>query len=446
MAAHRIAAPTKATPLDEASGLAEFGTSRPSLFPHGFRREERLTSRLIATLELIRPFAQRFFEHLPANRQPTRVTKNVGSYRAWGLLEPRLGDTNHRADAALALRNGPFPVWRCAFEVKYLTEGRNSKAGPAKFQAAQVERTYLAALCREFDHVITISADQPEDGTNPSGFQPDPADFERTGLSHHSWLKVLWIIRQTRIEDADTLTPAEDRILSDFEDYLQGSNIWKYSREVSLGVRGYAAVRRYCVDPHGAPSDAVASSMLNVATRWLQLTDSIAQRISIETDHLVRANGNRTVNATVAGIEKRSQLAATFLTESPDDGAVSVEVDIAASRVRASWAIDVADLVGARNPQARTRWRAIDTRLSTWAECGAHQGQVTILGARRAVIHGPCSIRDALAALPDLAGGAVPQSLRIERLVPVSQTRTLSGKTIATIVERAALGMAPWKT
>lgn len=51
----------------------------------------------------------------------------------------------------------------------------------------------------------------------------------------------------------------------------------------------------------------------------------------------------------------------------------------------------------------------------------------------------------ALAALPDLAGGAVPQSLRIERLVPASQTRTLSGKTIATIVERAALGMAPWK-
>lgn len=445
MAAHRISISAKGTPLDAASELAEFGASRPSLFPHGFRREERLTSRLIATLELIRPFAQRFFEHLPVNRRPTQATKNVGSYRAWGLLEPRLGKTNHRADAALALRNATFPVWRCAFEVKYLTEGRNSRPGPARFQAEQVRRTYMAALHKKFNHVITISADQPQDGTNPSGFQPSASDLEKTGLSHHSWLKVLWIIRQTRIEDAGSLTPAEDRILADFEDYLQGSNIWKYSREVSLGVRGYAAVRRYCIDPIGATPTDVEPHMLNVATRWLQLTDSIAQRISIETDHLVRANGNRTVFAAVSGIEKKSHLTATFITESPDDGSVSVEVDIVSSRVRASWAIDVVDLVGARNPQARTRWRAIETRLSTWAACGAHQGQVSIIGARRDVIHKPCSIKDVLAALPDLAGGTVPQSLSIDRMVPASQTRTLSGNTIAAIVERAALGMAPWK-
>jgi hypothetical protein len=444
MAAHRIAPRTNGSPLDEASELAGLGTSRPSLFPHGFRREERLTSRLIATLELIRPFAQRFFEHLPANRRPTRVTKNVGSYRAWGVLEPRLGDSKHRADAALALRNATFPVWRCAFEVKYLSEGRNSKGGPAKFQLSQVERTYQAARKLGFNHVITISADQPQDGTNPSGFQPDPSDLEGTGLSHLSWLKVLWIIRQTRIEDSATLTPAEDRILADFEDYLQGSNIWTYSREVSLGVHGYAAVRRFCIDPIRPVPEDIQPIVLDVATRWIQLTDSIAQRMSIETDHLVRPNGGRTVASTVAGVLGKGQLAATFRTESTADGNVTVDVDIAASRVVATWQIDVADLVASRNPQARTRWNAIASRLTSWSG-SAHQGRVSILGARRSVILPPSSLGDALRLIPDLAGGPVPQQLLIQRVVPSTQTRTLSGKTIPTVVERAALGMAPWK-
>jgi hypothetical protein len=104
---------------------------------------------------------------------------------------------------------------------------------------------------------------------------------------------------------------------------------------VSLGVRGYAAVRRYCIDPQGNPfrSD-VQPNMLDVATRWLQLTDSIAQRISIETDHLVRANGSRTVASQPwrASSEGRSSRA-TFLTESDDDGRVTVDVDIAGSRI-----------------------------------------------------------------------------------------------------------------
>jgi hypothetical protein len=162
-----------------SSGLEEFGGSRPSLFPLGLRREERLTSRLIATLELCRPFTQRFAENLSAaGRRPTRATKNLGGYRAVGVVEPRLGEGLHRADAALSLRYGTFEPWRCAFEVKYLNEGRNSKATSAKLTKEQVGRTYKAAHAARFDHVVTISADQPEGGKNPSGFAPTSSQLE----------------------------------------------------------------------------------------------------------------------------------------------------------------------------------------------------------------------------------------------------------------------------
>lgn len=444
MAAHRVSAGFSQAALDDESQVLGLGSSRPSLFPHGLRREERLTSRLIATLELIRPFAQRFFEHLPSGRRPTRATKNVGSYRAWGLLEPRLGDSNHRADAAFALRNATFPVWRCAFEVKYLNEGSNSKHSAARFSAAQVERTYMAAHNLGFNHVLTISADQPQDGTNPSGFHPSQEHLDATGLSHHSWLKVLWLIRQTRLEDAAVLSAAEDRILADFEHYLQGSNIWKFSRKVSLGIHGFATVRRFCNAPVHTTPDEIQPIIADVATRWVQLSDSIAQRLSIETDHLVRGAGNRTVASTMKTLQRTKKLSATFVTESPADGSVSVEVDIPASRVVAVWHADVAELVATRNPQAKTRWRAISNRLESWPST-AYKGRVVVLGEGASVLVGPCSIDHAVSAIQTLPRGLTPQRIRIERATPASQTRVLRGDTIATIVERAALGMAPWK-
>jgi hypothetical protein len=432
---------------EDGSGLAPFGGSSPSLFPLGLRREERLTSRLIATLELVRPFAQRFFDSLtPTGRRPTRVTKNLGGYRAVGLVEPRLGTTRHRADAVMSLRYGTFEPWRCAFEVKYLSEGRNSKAIAAKLGANQVARTYEAASCVKLDHVITISADQPEGRSNPSGFNPPAEDLEITGLSHFSWLKVLWIIRQTRLEAAKSLTAAEDRILADFESYLQGSNIWKFAREVSLGG-AFASVRRFCTAPTQTVADDLLASMQDVATKWLQLADSVAQRLSIETDHLVRANGRRPTSpdSIVTGLRRTRTLKTQFRTESARDGIVSIEVDLAKSRITASWEVDVAELVPSRNPQARTRWAAVADRIQTWPS-RAYSGRVSVLGPRGSVLLGPVAMRDAIDLIATSEEPSAPKRLRIERSVAATGPRgTLRGDTLARHVERAALGMAPWR-
>ena len=432
-------------PDRESSGLEEYGGSPPSLFPHGHRREERLTSRLIATLELVRPFALRFSESLDiTSRRPTAVTRNMGGYRAVGVVEPRLDGTRHRADAALSLRYGTHAPWRCAFEVKYLSEGRNSRPTAVKLIKEQVARTYAAARHAEFDHVVTISADQPDGGRNPSGFEPSADDLETTGLSHLSWLRVLSILRETRVRNAKSLTAAEKRILADFEDYLQKSNIWKHARKVSLGTH-FAAVRRYCQDPAKKRPTPIDAGLADVAAKWLQLTESVAQRLSIETDTLVHANGRRpSADSIVRHLVRTGTLVAQFKTESPDGGAIRVEVDLACERIETSWEVDVARLTPTRNPQARTRWAACAALLEGWP---GYKGQVTIFGRSNAVILGPVAFRNASMALAEAAQhqGSVPMRIRIGRSTPAARGGRLRGDAIAGIVERNALGIAPWK-
>jgi hypothetical protein len=428
----------------EWNGLEEFGGSPPSLFPHGYRREERLTSRLISTLVLVRPFAQRFTESLDiTSRRPTTVTRNLGGYRASGVVEPRLAGSKHRADAALSLRYGTFEPWRCAFEVKYLSEGRNSPPTAVKLSSDQVERTYLSARGAGFDHVVTISADQPEGRTNPSGFEPSAEDLTLTGLSHLSWLKVLSILRETRVGNAKSLSPAEVRILADFERYLQESNIWKHAREVSLG-RHFSAVRRFCQDPTKVTVDTGDAGLADVASKWLQLTESVAQRLSIETDTLVRANGRRpSIDAVVKGLDRNASLVAQFKSESPDGGVVKVEVDLVSERVRGSWEVEVARLTPTRNPQSRTRWTACESLLERWP---GYKGQVTILGRDGSTLVGPVSFRNAAEGIAAVNSdsSAVPHRIRIERSQTAARNGRLRGDTIAKVVERNALGMAPW--
>lgn len=436
---------TQKTPDREVSGLEEHGGSRPSLFPHGHRREERLTSRLISTLELVRPFAHRFSESLNiTGRRPTTVTRNLGGYRATGVVEPRLGDSLHRADAALSLRYGTFEPWRCAFEVKYLSEGRNSRPTAVRLTKQQVEHTYAAARAADFDHVVTISADQPDGGRNPSGYEPSPRDLAKTGLSHLSWLRVLLILRETRVRNAKRLSPAEARILTDFERYLQESNIWKHAREVSLGLH-FAAVRRSCQDPAKERPGPMDVALADVASKWLQLTESVAQRLSIETDTLVHANGRRpSSDAVVRGLVRTGTLVAQFKTESPEGGTVKVEVDLPSERVHTSWEVDVARLTPTRNPQARTRWATCAALVEQWP---SYKGRVTILGRRGAVVAGPVAFRNAAATIAEAASdhACVPERIRIERSTAAAQGGRMRGDAVAGIVERNAIGMAPWR-
>lgn len=428
----------------ERTGLEGYGGKAPSLFPHGERREERLTSRLIATLELVRPFAQRFTESLDiTSRRPTTVTRNLGGYRACGVVEPRLSDSKHRADAALSLRYGTHEPWRCVFEVKYLSEGNNSPKTAVKLSKVQVKRTYEAALKAGFDHMVTISADQPEGRNSPSGFEPSPDDLVVTGLSHLSWLRVLSILRETRVRNAKGLSAAESRILFDFERYLQKSNIWKHAREVSLG-KHFATVRRYCQNPARVTADSVTENLADVAAKWLQLTESVAQRLSIETDTLVQANGRRpSTDAVVNGLVRTGTLVARFKSGSPDGGVVSVEVDLVSERVSVVWEVEVARLTPTRNPQTRTRWAACSSLLERWP---GYKGQVTILGRDGSILVGRSLFRNAADAIAGAssAPSSVPGRIRIERSQAAARNGRLRGDSIARIVERNALGMAPW--
>jgi hypothetical protein len=431
--------------VDDGTGLSRFGGSRPSFFPHGHRREERLTSRLITTLESVRPFAQRFFDSLDIQgRRPTSVTRNLGGYRAFGLVEPRLGDTRHRADAAISLRYGTFEPWRCAFEVKYLSEGRNSRPTAVKLSKEQVGRTYESARCANFDHVVTISADQPDGRRNPSGFEPKAEHLSSTGLSHISWLKVLWVLRETRVKDAKSLTSTDLRVLSDFESYLQRSNIWKHAREVSLGAH-FASVRRHCNEPSRHTPGDIAMHVADVAAKWLQLTESIAQRLSIETDTLVHANGRRpNPEAVVRGILGSGTLLAEFKTETADDGHLRIEVDLITAKISSAWEVKIPRLLSTSNPQARTRWMAILALLSDWP---AFKGNVTVLDSRRKQMIGPT--RWALAA--DSVNQAMessmgsPEWLRISRSRSAAARGTLRGDTLASVVEQNALSITPWR-
>jgi hypothetical protein len=438
---------SKFNPLQIAdpSGLAAFGGSRPSLFPHGHRREERLTSRLISTLEIVRPFALRFFDAIEiTGRRPTTASRNLGGYLAHGIVEPRLNSDNRRADAALSLRYGTREPWRCAFEVKYLTEGPNSRKSSAKLTHDQVEWTYSSAKAAAFDHVITISADQPDGSRNPSRFEPSAEDLQQTGLSHLSWLKIVWILKQTRTRHANTLSAAEDRILADFESYLLNSNIWKHARKVSLGG-GFASVRRHCRNDSNARSDESDAAIADVSTKWLQLAESVAQRISIETGILVHANGTRpNVDAVIHGLLRSRTLQAQFKTESPADGHVTVEVDLVEARITTSWEVDIARRLPAKNPQSRTRWTEISLILESWT---SYRGQVTVFGAGRSNVILPATpMRKAGEAVARAtAEGASPRRLLISRSETANVRGKLRGDTLASIVERTALGMAPWK-
>jgi hypothetical protein len=243
---------------------------------------------------------------------------------------------------------------------------------------------------------------------------------------------------------ARSLSPAEDRILADFETYLQRSNIWKFSREVSLGG-GFATVRRACATPGGSEDRGLQSEIADVAMKWLQLTESVAQRLSIETDLLIRANGRRTTqDSVVSGIRGANTLRTQFRTQSDSDGTVVVELDLAESRIGTAWEVDVADLVPSRNPQTRTRWAAVAALVAAWPK-RAYQGRVTVFGPRSSILVGPVPIRDALAAISAADESTAPLRIRIERTKAAAPRGTLSGGKIAALVERTALGMAPWR-
>lgn len=430
---------------DMGFGTMNGSAPSPSLFPQGFRREERLTSRLISTLELVRPFSRRFFDSVEmTGRRPTSATRNMGGYRAVGVLEPRLDGGKQRADAALSLRYGTFDPWRCAFELKYLTEGRNSKASAAKLSASQVAWTYNAAHAKKFDQVITISAAQPEGKSNPSGFEPRPKQLEQTGLAHLSWLKVLWLLHQTRVKDARSLSPIEDRILKDFADYLTTSKIWTFSREVSLGTKNFAAVRRHCRVRVGQDPEAIEDALNDVAVKWLQLTESVAQRLSIETDTLVHANGKRpTPEKVLQGILKSRSLAVEFKTESKSDGIIKVEIDLDSARAVTTFEVKVADLLPSKNPQSRTRWKAILEMLEAWP---AYKGHVRVLGRNGVELMPRTRMRLAPAAAAELAKeGSQPQRLQISRSELAAPRGRLRGDTISKFVESKALSLAPWR-
>lgn len=433
----------KSTDLD-GLGLADVNGFETSLFPQGFRREERLTSRLISTLELVRPFSRRFFDSIElTGRRPTTATRNLGRYQAIGVLEPSLDGGKRRADAALSLKYGSKDPWRCAFEVKYLTEGRNSKASPAKLNESQVAWTYNAAYAKKFDQVITISAAQPEGSRNPSGFEPSPRQLERTGLAHLSWLKVRWLLHQTRVKDAKSLSPIEDRILKDFAEYLKNSKIEAFARAVSLGTRNFAAVRGYCrgrVEQDGA---TIAAALDDVAVKWIQLTESVAQRLSIDTGALVHANGKRpTTEKVIQGILKSRSLGVEFKTESKSDGVIKVEINLDSGRATTTYEVQIADLLPAKNPQSRTRWKAIAELLEGWH---AYKGAVRVLDSDNCELLPRTRMQVAPAAVAALASqGSQPQRIQVLRSELAAPRGRLRGDTISKFVESKAMSLSPW--
>ena len=444
---------------EDAEELARFGLEgihgyRASLFPHGRQREQRLTSRLMATLEICRPFAQAFFAYLEV-KGPTQARRNTGTYGAHALVEPTFtiaGEGGHgrprtvRADGAVSFRKGSQQPWRCAFEVKYLQEGRGDSTKPALLTAAQVGATFTAAHAAGFQHVVTVSAAEWDWHHHPSGYRPDGRKARRTGLSHISWLGVLRVLRTTQLEHAGELSPVEHRLLADFERYLTTSDVWTASRLMTLGS-SFTRVRDAC--RAGASGRSRALSMEDVgevADRWVRLTEVVSHILSIETGHDVLVDSTRRTRVLRTeradrAIRQDGALEATFSLRECLLGTAVVHLDLRADGASVEWSIDADDLTRSPNARSATRWDAfaellVDPRL---VQTGR---RFTVWDTGRAPIIDAQPLKRA-AALIDAAraGDGRPQRL----VIAYADTRSrLKSNTIAPVIENLVRTTTPW--
>lgn len=408
----------------EEMGIAGFSGHLPTLFPHKLKPEEHLTSRLIAVLVAVRPFRMRFFKHTRSlgGRRPSTARERSAQVRALALLEPRLDPSSKgRADALISIRNGSRRPWRCALEVKYLSEGRNGPGKKQALNAPQLATTYFAARDAGLDHVLTVSHETAVDGMNPSGFTP-PSGSDGPTMSHVSWLGIAALIQQTLDEDSELLDDASRTILSDFGGYLRSSQIWNYATNVSLSRTDFPAVRNACRagTSKRLESPELLRSFQEVGLRWQQFGRAAADGITARTGVSLQPETRR-LQPVVNRLQATGRLEMTLRAAQPELGAITASIDLGARTLETAWVIDVAAQISSVRPRSATRWAIVEELLD-----GAPKGfsRVEVLDAGGEAIAERRSVallRDTMARNPELST-ASPHIVRFVR------TRSLKGR------------------
>lgn len=355
----------QALTLDEM-GISEFHGHTPTLFPHKLKPEEHLTSRLIAVLVAVRPFRMRFFEHTLAlgGRRPSRARDRASQVRALGLLEPRLEPASRsRADAIIAIRNGSRKPWRCALEVKYLSQGRRGPGARRRLNADQLKRTYQSARNAGLDHVLTISHETAANGVNPSGFSP-PSNAGGPTMSHLSWLGIAALLQRTIDEDAEQLDRSATAILVDLAGYLRESEIWNYANNVLLARTAFATVRNACRSGNRSDSESAATrgAFAEVVLGWQQFATAAADGMTAQTGVLLQAQtlpSGRMINH----LQRTGLLEFELVAAKPELGSIAACVDLRGRTLQTSWTVNIASHSPSDRPRTATRWTIVETIL-----------------------------------------------------------------------------------
>ncbi|WP_198428082.1 TerD family protein [Nocardia bovistercoris] len=300
----------------------------------GEEQEQRATSALIATMQVVRPLARALC---------ARMGAPAGAFEGYVEVRYERGDGTVVPDAVLKVVRGAR-VWTGLLEVK---------TGAGKLRRDQLESYLDVARRKKYDAVISLSNDVPA-GAGELPVEVDRRKLAKVALRHLSWAEVTHEVR---------MLLAHGGIEDDLQAWIAGEFL-RYLEHPRSGATELIDMGRHWV----AVRDAVTTGTLRagdqkaaaVAGRWVSLSRHLALRLTAElgvtVKHVLPRRHQSDPAARNAAVAER--LAADGVFEAvlriPETaGDLIVAADLRTNRVRCRIALDAPD---EGTPSRRVSW------------------------------------------------------------------------------------------
>ncbi|MFQ6398309.1 TerD family protein [Nocardia sp. KC 131] len=311
--------PTKGKPVEFK--LAEADSWQPArLFSvigvgAGEEQERRATSALVATMQVVRPFARAVC---------ARMGAPVGAFEGFVEVQYERGESSVVPDAVLKVLRGGR-VWTGLLEVK---------TGNGKLRRDQLESYLDVARKKKYDAVVSLSNDIPA-GPGELPVEVDRRKLTKVELRHLSWAEVAHEARML-LSHGDIDNDMHTWILSEFLRYLDHPRSGA-SEFVDMG-RHWVAVREAVTAGILRAGDQKA---LTVADKWVSLSRHLALRLTAElgvtVKHILPRRHYTDPTARNAAVAERLAADGTFeaVLRIPDTaGDLVVVADVRTNRIR----------------------------------------------------------------------------------------------------------------
>nr|WP_083898080.1 TerD family protein [Nocardia vinacea] len=287
----------------------------------GEEQEKRATSALIATMQVVRPFARALC---------ARIGAPVGAFEGYVEVQYERGESKVIPDAVLKVVRGSR-IWTGLLEVK---------TGNGKLRRDQLESYLDVARRKKYDAVVSLSNDVPASaGELP--VEVDRRKLTKVALRHLSWAEVAHEARMS-LSHGGIEDDLQVWILSEFLRYLDHPRSGAVEF-VDMG-RHWVAVRDAVTAGTLRASDQKA---LTVADTWVSLSRHLALRLTSElgvtVKHVLSRRHLTDRVARSAAVTERLAADGTFeaVLRIPDTaGDLVVVADIRTNKVRCRTTLD----------------------------------------------------------------------------------------------------------